>query len=970
LPALHQPPLEGEEEGDAISTKLQFLFHKFIEMEGNMRGTVLTGVSAFALILSGAGTAFAQSADEGAATSASDPSTKKSGEKASDEIVVTGTAIRGVAPVGSASVNIDRAAILESPVRDAVEIVRNLPQASGLGYQEVNGPVGQPANTGRGSGVNLRGLGTNATLVLIDGHRLTGQGTTDQFADPNQIPFAALERVEVVTDGASAIYGSDAVAGVVNYILRRNFDGLEVTGRYTAGIYKAYNASGVVGHKWSEGSVMMGFSYDYRGHFLRGERAYLLQDLRPLGGNDARLVGTTSTPGLLGNIVVNNSIYGLPSTNGAIPTAAQVKANLNIPNLVDSADYTWYQPDRTRYSFIARLQQDIGDIGSVSFTTLYSRRTSTSPDFTTTTIRIPSTSPYYIAGLTTTPNAPILLSYNARLNQKVTYTENLDESWNNTLDYRFHLGGDFELKGFTTYGMNSGCGACGTPLNPFITGSNATNTGLLTNSNPLFNPYQTGYQDAFQRAYGTNYQQSRFRLFDTVAKIDGSLFTLPGGNVRVAVGGEHTWSMMGLINTTSTQNAAGDTQRTRDTTLSRKAESLFGEVFVPIFSDENATAGFQTLNLSAAVRYDHYSDFGGTVNPKFGITWKPFDALQLRGSWGTSFRAPTLSEINPGVIELATRLLVTNAAGDSTIPLTNVSTGQTRILNRVGNTAGLKPETAHVWSLGADFAPMSGLKFSVTYYNVDYKDRIQFLDLSTVGPLANAGNRALYAPFITVAPQPATCVAGNISTYNPVYQPILNSPNIPAGADTSTDCQLAALFYGGQLNLGQVKQDGLDFSANYAFSTGDVRFNLGGTFSKILHLKRSIVAGSPLTNTLDTIGFQVSSRGRANVGVSYGGFSANLFGNYVGSYLNNVTITVGGVKNPDTRIPSWTTFDANLSYDVPEDLGFIGGLRLSVSGTNITDKAPPLVLSGTSAFDAGNANPFGRMVTFEISKKF
>ena len=177
------------------------------------------------------------------------------GSAAVEEIVVTGTAIRGVAPVGSATVNLTRENLVESPARSPSDLIANLPQASGLGTT-------LQQSGGRAAGVNLRGLGNNATLLLFDGHRGVSQGVTSQISDPNTIPFAAIERVEVVTDGASAIYGSDAVAGVVNYILRKPFDGAEISARYVNSLYNQYSVEGVISKRWNGGGVLAGFAYE------------------------------------------------------------------------------------------------------------------------------------------------------------------------------------------------------------------------------------------------------------------------------------------------------------------------------------------------------------------------------------------------------------------------------------------------------------------------------------------------------------------------------------------------------------------------------------------------------------------------------------------------------------------------------------------------------------------------------------
>ncbi|MDZ7770644.1 MAG: TonB-dependent receptor plug domain-containing protein [Woeseiaceae bacterium] len=163
--------------------------------------------------------------------------TKRATAKVLDEIVVTetGTAIRGVAPIGAESFSFDQEDSLNSTSVDVTAFIAKLPQGSALGFREVDPSFG--GNVGFAQGVNLRGLGTNATLVLFDGHRSVGQGVTEQFADPNMLPPSAIQRVEVVMDAASAVYGSDAIAGVVNFILQDDFGRRWINARYTDGLY-------------------------------------------------------------------------------------------------------------------------------------------------------------------------------------------------------------------------------------------------------------------------------------------------------------------------------------------------------------------------------------------------------------------------------------------------------------------------------------------------------------------------------------------------------------------------------------------------------------------------------------------------------------------------------------------------------------------------------------------------------------
>ena len=163
----------------------------------------------------------AQTAERGPATGTPPPAGRRVDQR---DVVVTGSRIRGVAPVGSNVIAIDQAKIAEEPVISTNDLLRRVPQVVSLGANRAGGS-GQnaAANATRGAGINLRGISTNATLLLYDGRRFPPQGTQGQFTDPSVIPSIALGRVEVVADGASAIYGSDAIAGVVNLRAAQEF---------------------------------------------------------------------------------------------------------------------------------------------------------------------------------------------------------------------------------------------------------------------------------------------------------------------------------------------------------------------------------------------------------------------------------------------------------------------------------------------------------------------------------------------------------------------------------------------------------------------------------------------------------------------------------------------------------------------------------------------------------------------------
>jgi iron complex outermembrane receptor protein len=793
------------------------------------------------------------------------------------------------------------------------------------------------------------------------------------------IPFGAIERVEVVSDGASAVYGSDAVAGVVNYIFKRPADGGEISARYTHTMYDQGAVDGWMGKTWDSGGILVAASYEGNTRVVRGEIPGLRQDLRDFGGADNRLVGTTfAAPGINGAIIQGNTVYGIPSNlNGRTPTTAEINALRSNPQLVDRSDLEDFQTARQRASVLLRLRQDVGP-GEVTLTGMFNRRTNFGRgqgdgSFQSIAVAIPTTSPYYVPGLTGGGSQSIV--YNFRLNNpdRDLNRNDFENTMNLMADYKVPLWGDFRLTASGVYGVSEGCAVCQPQANTILT---STIAGPATAA--LFNPYVTGPQASAEKIFGIFIQKGRQQILDFVPKIDGSLFSLPAGAVRIALGGEATQynyrqhAIYSLNPTTTYQDF-------REAYNGRRVYSGFAEAFVPFFSSENAIPGFQSLDLSVAVRYDHYSDFGSTTNPKVGLTWAPVSDLSLRGSWGTSFRAPTLSETNFQASGNAVRSNIANGLNDPSIPITIASSGQTSILNSTWRFTQLQPETASIYSAGGDYTPsfIPGLKLGLTYYHVDYKDRIANLP-NAANALRSPADFALYSPFFIRAPQPATCVNGSVNgnpgapeyaTYNQLYRPYLEAiGSYPP--TTINDCQLQGILDASTRNLGRVVQSGLDFTLNYKQDIQFATLTLNGAFTKILDLKRNLLPGAPLVSALDVIGEQDSERGRFTAGLARGPVSGAVSANYVGGYLNNATPTVNGVKLPDQSVPSWTTFDLNLSFEPEAEQGALHGTRLALNVRNLTDKDAPVVLNGTQAVDLNYHDVLGRIWTIEISKAF
>lgn len=920
-----------------------------------------------------------------------------SGEDDADEsvIIVTGTNISGVKPVGSAAISLDRDSIVSTGLTTPADVVRTLPQVRNLGDYREGGTVGT-GNTVQGNAINLRGLGASATLLLVDGRRVAPTGTATTFTEANQVPFAALARIEVIPDGASAIYGSDAVAGVVNYVLRKDYEGLEVSYRISnqSGAFEAtLGATG--GTTWKDagglgaGNIIVSYEHTMRNAYLRGRNKFLRQDLTPFGGLDGRISGNTATPGFPGNIVVQNpdptyenpayptagtwDYYGLPAgTNGVGLGVGDLR--FNQANLTDSSDYADYTGRLRRDHVAAFFNQELGPNVEFFAQGIYSERETYSRTLTTNSaISIDPASPFYITGIPNTvvsafPGAPALpqpltVQYNFYPSIGHGNQSNWSKTYTLTGGVRIRLPHDWEAETYYTKGLDRSCGFCNIGNNVNVDAFNEQ--VRLGNINPLSGQPLSAAQVA--TFTGDNIQISKNGIDDVVLKFNGPLFALPAGSVRAAIGGEYSYAFNWLENSAN----RGVTNAIVDDTvaeLTRDIWSAFGEIHLPVIGPDMDIPLVQELNINAAVRYDKYSDAGETTNPKFGATWVVSDALSLRGSWGTSFRAPGLSERNPYIFSVAAVFPVANNSGDSDIGF--AFPGFSNQLFLFGSNADLKPEKATNWSIGGDLdvPGVNGLRLSATYYNIEYSNRIgsppngEFYTSPT--------NRALYSAYITPIQNPASCVNGDRSTYDQALLPFLDLPAL-FGGPILNPCSINVVTDGRYTNLAATRQDGIDIQLNYSTSSSIGMFNVSGAVTKIFNHDEQVVSGLPYRDRLGFYSTPVEWRGRGSVSWMKDNFSASIFANYTGSYTNDQPITIGGVRQPEAKVGSWTTFDLNLGYQT--DLGgndIVKGIRASINLQNVFDRDPPIVLTSGSAFNAQYSNPFGRTWTLQLTTSF
>lgn len=838
-------------------------------------------------------------------------------EAAEEAIIVTGSRIRGIDPVGSAVIAIDAEEIMAEPVTSTNDILRRVPQVVSLGANRAGGSAQNgAANATRGAGINLRGLSTNATLLLYDGKRLPPQGTQGQFTDPSAIPSIALGRIEVVADGTSAVYGSDAVAGVVNLILRKDFSGIEARGRYgmTEGDYYEAQAALLVGHKWDGGYIMAAGEYAKNNNLFGSELDFYTSDNRARGGRDLR--GTNCAPG---TIVVGGVNYAIPA--GGVTSANVGSLVPGTRNQCEFLDIAQVIPDQERWSGVASVSQEITEGIRIFADGFYSRRSGTLLFNPTANANVPSTNPFFVSPVPGATSVTVQTTFLAETGPLPN--PYWASTWNASAGIEADLFGDFQGTVYYAYGKSeevadrrrSGINA------------GALNAALAdTNPATALNVFGGPNNPATLARITDNYFviTGRTRLEVINAQMDGSLFEMPGGRVRIALGGEHrveyTYTDLFIGRSAAANHVTDDG--------SRNVDAVFAEVFIPLVGADNASPGLERLSLSIAGRYEHYSDFGSTTNPKVGLTYSPVLGLTLKGTYGTSFRAPTFTEVST----------VGGGAGlyFDTLP----GPGGNQIgIGIAGGNPGLKPEQATTWSFGVDVAPVAlpGFTASVNYFRIDYTDQIQALR-GTPGLLTNP----IYSQFVQFNPTPAEISA------------LVNS-GLPINAAINQSL-VTFIADGRRQNLGTSLLRGLDFTAAYRWNWGGVDLDAGIQGTYVLDYLFEAVPGAGLVDVLDTIGFTQKFRTQADIGAKVGGFKARLTWNHLNGYTNTTSNVVREVSNYDT-------FDLLIGYDITDRIGVSFDVR------NLFNEDPPFV-DTTNGFDPQASNPIPRLFAITANVKF
>lgn len=849
------------------------------------------------------------------------------------EIVVTGTLLRGVAPTGTNVVSVSAADVIASGATTANQVLARVPQIANA-FNTVTALPSQGASVSvvRPNLRNLPAVGGSTTLLLIDGHRAVNAGILQTSPDPDVIPPSLLQRVDVVPDGGSSIYGSDAVGGVINFVTRSRFDGIEASGRYGfADDYQSVDASLTVGKDWGSGSLFGAYSYLKSDAIFGRDRDYV-QQIQPNAGFCA--------PGTVN--VTRASVtttYALPGrTPGTLSSC-------------DNTDNASIVPAVERHSVFAGLTQELSPAITFEAKAFYTRRTTdnsvdfNSPEGVTPlaqTVTIRSTNPFYVPIATDPGTQSVTLSYAGIFPNR--QRNRLDE-WGVTPTLSAELGSGWQLRLLGNYGR-SVITANAPAINTAAQSAAAAGTTTAT----ALNPYNLGATNPSVLAAirAEDYGRAVQELFNGRAVLDGALFSMPGGDVRLAVGyeyiGENYSGAFGVI-------PVGQPSAAARGAASRNVNAVFGELAVPIVGNSNAIAGVQALTLSASGRYDHYSDFGDTFNPKFGLTYKPVTWITIRGNYGTSFNAPSLAD-SAGAPDSRAQILPVSPFRPSTSPFFPNFLRPTVLI--AGGNPNLGPQKATTWSVGGDIRPtgLPGLTLSGTYYNIRLKDQIALAEFFSPAIFAPA-----YANYVTLNPTLAQVQAavGNLrldgaSSLASLYGGPFGGP--------------FALFDARRNNLGALRQEGIDYNANYNYDTGfgSIFAGVGGTYT----LKRAIspVAGAAFVDDLTTPGASRFSL-LGTLGTKIGGFNATATLRHSAGY--DISPAVVSTRfGTQSRVSAFDVVDLFFAYDVKQE-GILDGLSLTLNVNNVFDRDPPFY-NLNNGFT--NGSTLGRFVQFGVRKTF
>ena len=935
-----------------------------------------------------------------------------------EAVTVTGTSIRGVATVGSSIINVGPADIKATGAQTIADVLVNVPSITGMGS------AGQGENHTSYYQPTIHQLGSslsNSTLVLIDSHRAPAGDTNHPVVDPNIVPTIMLERVEVLADGSSSTYGSEAIAGVINFITRKRFDGVLFNAQ--AGFMdgeQSKQGSFLVGTSSEKSSVLFAYQYSNKGQLASTHRPFTNPDQRAraaaegiTGSGNSNFNTFNCDPATIRPNAAGNT-YFINAQGAATVSSAQNNAFCNTWNsdvLIER---------EVRHALMSKgiheLTPDITLTAEVVYATL-ARDSNTSPGvLTATAFGGPGyvgtqANPFYTnpPGVAFTRqeirwDSGALLGPANLFHKSRTMYADVGLEWRITDNWVFNALANYahdDSQSGTYNGLNTGVAflalnrttnAGGSLTAPSIPGTNQIilNDPLTAaNALDIWNPAATNRTSEVvknQLRDSATVIRKMFGIAQLRLTANGTLFDLPAGPVKAAFGFEELDST--LYQTSVGPNGTGPaTVSSRNYSWlgeNRKDSAGFAEVILPIISPDMQVPLINQFNINLSGRYDSYDDVGSTSNPKIAWDLDVVSGLRLRGNWSTSFVAPALdvpgsaqypgfyagntfqSQTNNSNVSVAAYPLVTQLGipGCTAASVTcNVGAIQ-GIVNRSGD-ANVKPIRGRSWSVGFDYAPefLPGLSTQFTYWSTTMLGGI-------TGPnFNNVINSKSMQSLVTFTPNCAT--PAQIAA---LQGAIPQSGPLPGCAQY--------LFKDPNSNYLNVKIGGIDAAINYVYTTdswGD--FKVGTALTQFLQFDEAFGIGAQgdYFDILNTTGANtafpsVSTSMRTNLGWAFGDYDLNVFVNYTGAYKNWGSpvnpIVLDSNLNPaggGDHVKANVTFDLNIAYSFRYD--WTGDDEISLNIRNLFDREPPFY-NIAQGYDSWVANPYGRVIEIGLKAKF
>jgi outer membrane receptor protein involved in Fe transport len=854
-----------------------------------------------------------------------------------EEIVVTGTRIRGAPPAGSNVLTLDREAIDALGRSTVQDVIQSLPQNFAGSQNEATqlGTRDARSNLTFSSTVDLRGLGADATLTLVNGRRLAPAGFGN-FVDISTIPLSAVERIEVLADGASAIYGSDAVGGVVNIILDRDFEGAETSlrlGGAAQGGAEDFGFSQLGGVSTPSAHVTFGYEYRNRGDVDTRYREFTESaDFRARGGSNFNRI--QSNPGNITRIGATTVSLAIPRNQDGT-SLSQAELVAGNPNFGEINQGAWLVPQQTTHAAFVSANKRFGELEIFGDFLAGYRHAYMERAQLPTNLVVPQSNYYRTLNNLFPGQGNLTIAYHMGADLGPITSETLTRAYSGVGGLAYSWG---DWRAEASFAIAASREAIDT--RNFY--DSANNTVHLASNNPAtaFNPFGDGSHTPASVLAGLTFDQFTRNDAQTETfsiRADGPLFSIWGGPVRAAIGAESRHEQFEI--TRFEDHRSGLSVRPTIAPGERDVDAIFAELNVPLVGESNNVPLIEQLTLSLSARREEASDYGEATTPKVGMTWDIISGLTLRGTWGRSFKGPQLEQLLGGT---GLSYLTATPAQD---PLAD--NGATGVLVLAGSNPNLEPERAESWTAGFDYAPiwLEGARISATYFDIDFADRISSAGSATSILRNPAGLESI------VFRDPTPQLLAYYLSLGPAPTGVLPAEGVEVIIDTRA------------VNLSTQRVRGVDFGANVAFETDLGNFNLFATSSILLQHEFSLSPGAAPVDQLDTLNNPIDWRLRAGVSYARDRWNAGLSASYSDNYTDNISL-------PVRKIDAYTIWDFRLAYDWRTE-GSERGALIALNVANLFDDDPPFVNNVTGfAYDASNASPYGRVISLELRQSW